>query len=108
MDHPLFQKIQREDHRVTGGRSGRSRRIRSIGLDGKPNGEEAVLMYRIGKRTAGRLLDGRTWTQFPVGWNPPPSMAKRLAGLEEYGQHQPPAKSPPRPASFWPRPAASL
>lgn len=29
--------------------------------------EDAVLMYRLGKKRAGRELDGRTWDEMPDG-----------------------------------------
>lgn len=34
--------------------------------DGQPNDPRAWLMRPVGKKSAGRLLDGRTWDDFPV------------------------------------------
>lgn len=31
-----------------------------------PNGDRDCLMYRVGKKKAGRLLDGREWNEFPA------------------------------------------
>lgn len=33
--------------------------------DGQPNDPHAWLMHRVGKKSAGRLLDGRTWDEVP-------------------------------------------
>ena len=32
-----------------------------------PEGHETWAMHRVGKKTAGRVLDGRTWDEFPDG-----------------------------------------
>ena len=38
---------------------------RGYGAD--PGGKPAYQVFRVGKRNAGRLLDGREWNEFPVG-----------------------------------------
>lgn len=43
----------------------------SGGEAANPVGQDARHVFRVGKKIAGRLLDGRTWDQFPMGGTKP-------------------------------------
>ncbi len=38
---------------------------RESGQQGPPPVEQPMSMYRVGKKAAGRVLDGRTWDEMP-------------------------------------------
>lgn len=38
-----------------------------IGIRAAITGKAGITMAKVGKRAAGRLLDGRTWDEFPAG-----------------------------------------
>jgi protein gp37 len=66
--------------------AGRLRSFKPDGTEYSQRGHDwndpgMVSMYRIGKKTAGRLLDGRTWDEFPLAASTPPPTA--AAGSED-------------------------